>query len=146
VKWLEHSKRKDSKLTIAYVDLKNFKNINDTYGHEVGDKVLSIVAQRLKNSVRKSDVVSRIGGDEFLIIFPDSDKEQAKNVVERVINNFKKPIQVENMSFDVKANFGLAVYPDDAQTIDELISMVDKAMYKAKNKGKSYEFFSDVQI
>jgi len=138
---------------IMYIDLDEFKKVNDTYGHYIGDMVLKSIGKRLKNSFRKSDTIARLSGDEFAAIIPMKDskkfEENDKNMIsiisKRIIDNISKPIEIDNIKCEVGSSIGLSVYPIDCNNYKEILKHADKAMYKAKNKGKnSFIFFRDV--
>ena len=128
------------KLTFAlfYIDLDSFKSINDTKGHSYGDHVLVEVASRLKQSIRNSDTVARIGGDEFILVLENiTDKSYIKIMLKTLSRTLKTDFIVENEKIDVCCSIGVATYPDDGKTMDELLSIADEAMYKIKNKNKN---------
>jgi len=121
-----------------FVDLDNFKNINDTLGHNTGDKLLKRVAQRIAESVRESDTVARWGGDEFLIIVPDLTQTiEAEAIAEKILMNLSRLIQIDENEFNVSASIGIAAFPEDGESSEELLSNADAAMYEAKNAGKN---------
>lgn len=124
-------------IAIVFVDLNDFKPINDKYGHRVGDLVLKIVAERLQRGVRRSDTVIRYGGDEFLIILNDSiNNTYIKRVLDQIDKRLAAPVYLEvnqkNMNFSLAASTGVALYPDNGTTPESLIHFADKAMYDAK--------------
>ncbi len=122
---------------IIFIDLDNFKNINDTFGHIFGDKILVIIAKRLQAFFTEIDLVARQGGDEFIII----NNSQNKNPQE-VIEVIAMPYIVDDIEVRLGASIGVSVYPDDAQDFDTLLSLADIAMYEAKKVKNSYEFFT----
>ncbi len=131
--------RNGKKIAIIFIDLDGFKDINDSLGHEIGDKVLIEISKRLKKHIRKSDIVARFGGDEFLIMINDIDKHHIKKVVdiaEKILKDIKKPIIVNNIENRVSASIGISIYPDDGDNIHILIKNADMSMYKSKNAGK----------
>ncbi len=155
---LNHAKRNKTKLAVMFLDLDNFKTINDTLGHDVGDKLLQSVAKRVADLLRESDTVSRvegyislisdsfarIGGDEFLLIIPSlSFFENATVIVERILNSFKEPFFINGHELHITTSIGIALYPDDGETIDALLKNSDTAMYRAKEQGKNnYQFYT----
>ncbi|WP_047153824.1 GGDEF domain-containing protein [Aneurinibacillus tyrosinisolvens] len=127
--------RMKDKLTVFVVDIDKFKCINDTYGHEIGDEVLQQISNALLSSVRKIDIVSRWGGDEFLIIVPCTDKIG----IEIVIHDIEKDLQKlsRHLKADISVSIGTAIYPNDAKTLDDLVRIADRNMYhfKARKAG-----------
>jgi diguanylate cyclase (GGDEF)-like protein len=135
---LERVKRHGGKAGVFLIDLDNFKMINDTLGHAAGDTVLVTVAKRLKGVVRATDSVSRIGGDEFVILIEETGVvADLERCAEKMLEAFLQPIQVGEQSLMVTCSVGMAVYPDSAESIDELLTRADVAMYSAKHRGKN---------
>ncbi|HWU77603.1 MAG TPA: GGDEF domain-containing protein [Rhodanobacter sp.] len=129
------AKRSEHRVAILFIDLDDFKQINDKLGHAIGDKVLQLVAQCLSSSVRDADTVSRHGGDEFLILLPDlSDPSDAVPFAEKVITALANPMRLGNHVLQLAASIGISIYPDDGAEADTLIHHADVAMYKAKNR------------
>ncbi|HEV2524599.1 MAG TPA: GGDEF domain-containing protein, partial [Gammaproteobacteria bacterium] len=132
------SKRKSVNIAIIMLDIDFFKKINDTYGHESGDEVLKAVAEKITKNIRKSDVVCRYGGEEFLIVFPDTSQDEAKHVSEilreaiKTISLQSKLVLIENIT----ASFGVSAFPENGLTKQELIASADKALYQAKKEGR----------
>jgi len=143
---LSHAARYQRSLAIMFLDLDNFKKINDTLGHDVGDELLKGVATRLTTCVRSGDTVARQGGDEFIIVLAEiADPEDAAFVATKIIKTLGDPVRVADRDLDVTPSIGIAVYPvnsgDDA---NELMKKADKAMYAAKAAGgNAYRFFDD---
>jgi len=136
------SKRKGWKAAVMFIDLDEFKAVNDIYGHEVGDMVLKMVAQRLLNIVRKADTVARIGGDEFLIIQTEAcDNLSAAHVAEKILLQMTEPFEFGGIKIKIGASIGIAMYPAHGDDLQTLIKEADKAMYTTKGSGKqSYTF------
>ena len=136
-------KRNGKKSVIAFIDLDQFKEINDSLGHEYGDMLLKEIAKRIKNTVRKSDVVSRFGGDEFVLILDDIEKpENIIGLIQRLLENIKDKIKLGDKEVSTTASIGLSVFPDDGDDISKLVTYADTAMYEAKKrKGNSFEFY-----
>jgi len=132
------AQRNQTMLAVMFIDLDDFKEVNDTLGHEAGDYVLKQVAGRMLGCVRSSDTVARVGGDEFLIIANDIHIPKiAEQIAGKVINIVSSPIVFNGGQASVGASIGIALYPNDGQDIDQLIKQADKAMYRAKNSGKN---------
>ncbi len=132
------SSRMANKLAILFLDLDGFKMINDTMGHAVGDQLLKEVSNRLVNIVRKSDVVARIGGDEFVIMIGNQGNvESIRLVAEKILNSFREPFKLNGHDYFLTTSIGVAIYPTDGENADILIRNADIAMYKAKEKGRN---------
>lgn len=133
------------KLGLLFIDLDNFKQINDTLGHQYGDEVLKIVAKRFSNCIRKEDTLARLGGDEFTILIQDlQSSSSAATVAQQIIESLKPPIQLENHALHISASIGISLYPKDSQTKSDLLKYADTAMYKAKDEGRNnYQFYSE---
>lgn len=135
---IARARRRAEKLAILFIDLDNFKPINDSLGHEVGDRMLVEVAQRLRGSVRASDVVARYGGDEFVVVVEGvSGAAGAAEVAQKVAAALDRPCRVGGKSVPLSASIGVACYPDVAATVGGLIRVADRAMYVAKRGRKS---------
>ncbi|MDR3628917.1 MAG: diguanylate cyclase [Desulfocapsaceae bacterium] len=142
---LSMSKRKGWKIAIMFIDLDGFKNVNDSLGHEAGDRILKMVAQRLLKTVRKSDTVARIGGDEFLIIQTEVEgRSAAAYVANKIIQQLSIPFDLDRNEIKIGASIGIAMYPEDGDTSKDLLKKADKAMYKTKILGKQgYTFVKE---
>ena len=140
------ARRHDWTLAVMFLDLDGFKKINDTHGHAAGDSVLKEVARRLSLHSRDEDTVCRNGGDEFLYLLVNPHgKENIERIAGLVSANIAEPIAVDSWQFVVNASIGIAVYPGDGATADELIKSADTAMYRAKKHEGSCEFFDRVE-
>lgn len=132
------SYRNDSGFAICYMDLDGFKPINDELGHDAGDSILKVIAQRLQRVLREVDTVSRLGGDEFVLILSDTHSASAcVPVLDRVLAAIAEPITVSGENRQVSASIGLALYPDDGDDPETLLRHADQAMYLAKGQGKN---------
>lgn len=130
------------KLGVVYMDLDNFKPINDRYGHETGDCLLQAVAQRLSDTMRQSDTVSRVGGDEFIICLEHLKTEQdALAATQKIVDSLQQPFQILGQPIAVSASIGIAVYPDHGNESHALLRHADQAMYRAKAEGHSLEMY-----
>lgn len=118
--------------SVLFIDLNGFKMINDTAGHLAGDEILKASSQRLRSQLRGDSKIARVGGDEFLILLPNTNVDTAIQVVERVIDSFKEPINYEGANWSVSCSIGVSLYPQNGQTGAELIRNADFAMYEAK--------------
>ena len=134
-KFLHNSKRNNNLLGLMFIDVDKFKSINDTYGHEAGDRVLAQVANILKEATRRNDIVARHGGDEFLILLPDiKNYKNYEVVLSRIVNNKNKIICYDGNEINISFSIGVSFYPYDGNSIDQLITAADKGMYIAKNR------------
>jgi diguanylate cyclase (GGDEF)-like protein len=139
---LARCERNNRELAILFLDLDRFKFINDTLGHDEGDHLLKQVTERLVKSVRKGDIVARQGGDEFIILLEEIDRNQVKEVAERIIESFKSPFLLHNEEYYLTTSIGISLYPQDEGDSQTLIKNADSAMYLAKRCGKNnYQFF-----
>lgn len=135
--------RDSSILGVLFIDLDNFKRINDTLGHAHGDSMLCYVAHRMASVLRQSDTLGRLGGDEFIVIVPDIESNDALvKVAEKILDCLSQPVVINNVEIVPSCSIGISVYPDHSKHHDELVQMADTAMYDAKNKGRnSYAFY-----
>jgi diguanylate cyclase (GGDEF)-like protein/PAS domain S-box-containing protein len=131
------AQRNHSKISLLFLDIDRFKQINDTLGHGVGDQLLQSVGQRLLECVREQDTVSRQGGDEFIVVLADADAEGAELVADKIMHNITQPYMIEQHDLRITASIGIAVYPDHAQDCESLIKYADVAMYQAKESGRN---------
>lgn len=136
------ARRAGKRMGLLFVDLDAFKRINDSLGHEVGDVVLRISGERMIACLRSEDTVARIGGDEFLVVLGGiGEPSQAARVSEKLIRAIGQPIDHQGRQLQVGASIGIALFPDDAQHVQDLRRMADKAMYEAKRQGRNrYEY------
>lgn len=141
---ISRSARNGSSLALAFIDIDNFKQINDEHGHQVGDEVLQKVAKKLVAAVRGCDKVARLGGDEFIAIIEDVEHDQdCIAIVERMVSTVRETCTVAHTEMHLSVSVGVAMYPQSG-SVDELIHAADKAMYRAKKDGKNqYRFFDE---
>ncbi len=142
---LLHAKREKGKLSLLFLDLDNFKQVNDSLGHTIGDKLLTEVAMRLKRCIREDDTVARIGGDEFTVILEQfNTSENTDLVASKILKVLDKPYQIENRELNVQASIGISIYPDDGDNSEVLLRNADTAMYHAKARGRNnFQYFSN---
>jgi diguanylate cyclase (GGDEF)-like protein/PAS domain S-box-containing protein len=142
---IEKASRHRRQLAIVFVDLDNFKVINDTLGHDVGDVLLAEIAKRIKSCVRQEDVVCRLGGDEFTVYVEDFvDAQALVGTAQRLTQAVAEPCRISGHDIFVTASVGISIYPNDGQTMSELLKNADTAMYKAKEQGKNgFQFFRE---
>lgn len=133
----------DEKLAVLFLDLDRFKVINDTKGHSTGDHVLQLVAKRLSDAVLDEGLVSRQGGDEFLILLNNASNEKIECISQQIINDFSQPLYIEDDEFFVTTSMGISIYPHDGEDQETLIKNADTAMYLAKDRGKNnYQYYN----
>jgi diguanylate cyclase (GGDEF)-like protein len=147
-KQLDHSiiqaQHHSSKLAILFIDLDNFKQINDSFGHIIGDRLLTKVAERLQKKVRESDTVARLSGDEFAIIIEELSSEQdASVVITKHIQSLSKPFELDDIKIDLSASIGVSIFPLDGENADVLVRRADTAMYRVKHSTKDdFQFYT----
>lgn len=135
---MTRSRRTGSPVAVIVMDLDGFKGINDAEGHRVGDEALKALAQRLRSSLRETDTVARIGGDEFAVVLPDlTTTKAAQRIGEKMLANIETPIKVEDRFVDLRVSIGVALFPTDADNAEALMQYADLAMYRAKRAGGS---------
>lgn len=141
---IAHSKRYNKKLAIGFLDLDNFKPVNDNFGHEVGDKLLVEVAKRISSNIREEDTASRQGGDEFTLLLGDIDSyELCALSLQRILDALAEPYFIDGKQHKITASCGVTIYPDDSADVDTLLRHADHAMYQAKLIGKNhYQLFN----
>ena len=137
-------KRRKTNGMLLFIDIDHFKEFNDSYGHQVGDKVLLSVAKQITSICRKEDILGRLSGDEFLLISEDVKDQQAiDKIIEKIQKIFKKPQQIDNLSLHISISMGVALYPENGKTPEALINAADQAMYAVKKQGRNnYAFYS----
>jgi len=141
---LEYSKRNNKKLALFFIDLDHFKEINDSLGHEYGDKILIEVSSRLLEVLREEDTLARLGGDEFTVIVKDLNEAQnASLLAQKIIEVLKEPIIIDEHTLYVSCSVGISLYPNDGISAQNLLKYADAAMYKAKDSGRNdFQFYS----
>lgn len=136
-------------LKLFFIDLDGFKQINDDFGHDVGDAVLCESATRILNEVRSEDIVARIGGDEFVLLFtqPGND-DDVDSMALRILKSLEEPIKIAGAETSVSASIGIASFPQDGTDLERLLKVADKAMYSVKKSGKNghqYALINDIR-
>lgn len=141
---LAQAARDQRKTAVLFLDLDNFKHINDSLGHHTGDRLLRVVAQRLRRCLRAGDSIGRLGGDEFVISLPVLiDERDATSVAEKILEELRPPFRIDEHEFHVTASIGISLFPNDGQDADALLRAADTAMYHAKERGRNgYRFFT----
>ncbi len=141
---IKQAERNHKKLAMLFIDLDYFKEVNDSLGHNVGDKVIQAVANRLRLLVRASDTLARLGGDEFTILIEDLTEEQnASHLADRIISGLRQSITVNHHQLHLGCSIGISIYPDNGMTPTDLLKNADAAMYRAKNLGRNnFQYYS----
>ncbi|WP_370641103.1 EAL domain-containing protein [Brevibacillus sp. HD3.3A] len=137
------AKRFQSNLAVLFLDLDRFKDVNDSFGHDVGDLLLVEAANRLKACLRPTDVVARLGGDEFTVLLSQlADREEAAALANQIMEALQRPFILQDHSFNMSCSIGIALYPQDGDNADDLLKRADTALYTVKSRGKNgYDFF-----
>ena len=141
---IEQAKRHKTKLALFFIDLDHFKQINDSLGHQVGDKVLKVVTKQLQDKIRDEDTLARLGGDEFTIIMEDVKKMQdVSKLAQKILKILVQPIHVDGNELYISCSIGISLYPQDNTNAHNLVKYADAAMYKAKEEGRNnFQFYS----
>jgi len=143
-KCIEYCNKHDQLFAVMFIDVDNFKNVNDTYGHTTGDKLLEIVAKRMKTHIRKSDILARLGGDEFAILLQDIKNPTVPgNIANKILDALQKPIYIDQHTIFCSVSIGIYVSNHQKESREKILSYADVAMYAAKNSGKAkYIYFN----
>lgn len=143
-KSISKATRDDSKFALMFLDIDNFKHINDSYGHDEGDRLLLVVSNKIKNVLRREDILARLGGDEFVIIIEDIDNAiDVLTITNHILDTMRQAIKIKNNTHYISASIGISIFPDDSKNPNNLLKFADVAMYEAKATGKnSAQFYS----
>jgi diguanylate cyclase (GGDEF)-like protein len=142
-RFVGHARQTGQGIAVLFIDLDRFKSINDSFGHSIGDALLTAVASRLRSAVRDSDVVARLSGDEFVVVLSGiTEKEDVESVAKKVLGEISRPYDVEQHELCITGSIGVSVYPRDGDTSDMLLRSADAAMYCAKDQTGSVKFYS----
>lgn len=143
---LARARRRRSRLALVFVDLDHFKAVNDTYGHDVGDRLLIHVAHVLRDAVRQTDLVARLGGDEFVMLLEDlKQREDLDRLADTLLQAFRQPVEIAGHALEVGVSIGIALHPDDGDDAEALMKKADQAMYRAKARGRGTYHFHDAE-
>lgn len=138
------SKKTNDQFTVMFMDINQFKHINDALGHSVGDELLKQIARRIELLIGEDPIISRQGGDEFVILLPKTDEKKASEIAQRLIIGLERPFTLEDQSIFINASIGISIFPKDGQTSLSLIRNADLAMFQVKNeRSNSYHFFTE---
>ncbi len=139
------ARRRSSRISVLFIDLDRFKEVNDTLGHAAGDKLLQSVAERLSAAVRQSDMVARLGGDEFVVLIEEHrGPEEVMIVAQKVLSMLERPMLLDWREVSISGSVGIATFPDDGDELDTLVKNADAAMYQAKERGRNnFQFYSE---
>lgn len=140
---LERNKRKKQMIAIMFIDLDRFKIINDTMGHNFGDRLLQQISKRLKTCLHREDIVFRYGGDEFIIMLENVNRKEASEVAQKIVNEFSYPFMFDSQKIFISSSIGISIYPTDGEDMEMLIRNADMSMYHAKAQGRNnYKFYT----
>ena len=142
---IRHASRDDSNLAVLFLDLDNFKQINDSFGHSAGDTVLISISKRLKQALREIDTIARLGGDEFIILLGDFKKvEDINDIAAKLFDAIQQPLEINNNELFVTTSIGISIFPNDGTSAEILLRNADAAMYRAKENGpNAFEFYTE---
>jgi diguanylate cyclase len=146
---IKRAKRSRARFAVYFIDLDNFKHVNDSLGHAAGDELLVELGQRLQAAVRSADTVARLGGDEFLVLAPDiTDELQVKGVAERLLDAVAEPLNISGRRLHMRASVGIALFPDSGESVESLMVNADEAMYQAKaaQQGSAIFFTEEMNV
>ncbi|MCU7940895.1 MAG: diguanylate cyclase [gamma proteobacterium symbiont of Bathyaustriella thionipta] len=141
---IKKSRRNNTRMALLFIDLDHFKEINDSLGHAVGDEILKVVTNRLRDILRNEDSIARLGGDEFTIILEDIiHGHDASRLAQKILEVLSQPVTIEDNLLYVSSSIGISLYPDDGDRAEDLLKYADAAMYKAKDEGRNnFQYYS----
>jgi diguanylate cyclase (GGDEF)-like protein len=143
---LTKARREKTQAALLFIDLDNFKPVNDDFGHPIGDLLLKDVARRLQECMRESDTAARLGGDEFIVLLPSVEgKHGAMVVATKILHALNRPFDIAGNRLQISASIGVALYPDHGSDEKSLLKFADTAMYKAKNSGRNGVHFFEAE-
>jgi diguanylate cyclase (GGDEF)-like protein len=144
---IKQARRESSSVAVMFVDLDFFKQVNDTLGHAIGDRLLQSVAERMRLCVRETDTIARLGGDEFVVLLADIESSAAAGVVaEKIISEMVTPFKLDGHEIHIGASIGITLFPDDGTDVETLFRNADLAMYRAKNAGRNNAQFFEITL
>ena len=139
--------RRENKAVVMFLDLDHFKDVNDSLGHAVGDKLLKATSQRLLKVIRQDDTLARLGGDEFVVVLNEVDNNSdVISIAEKIMNCFSTTFELDEFKVNTAASLGICFYPDDGKTVDELMKAADTAMYRSKESGRAMFHFYEKEM
>jgi diguanylate cyclase (GGDEF)-like protein/PAS domain S-box-containing protein len=135
---LRMARRSERKVAVCFIDLDHFKNVNDNLGHKAGDRLLLAFSQQVRKLMREGDTLSRWGGDEFVLLLPElNSANDVREVLQKIMESFKKPVQLDDVDFVLTFSIGVTIFPEDAQEVETLLSQADRALFYAKAQGRN---------
>ncbi|RLJ17809.1 hypothetical protein DJ031_13200 [bacterium endosymbiont of Escarpia laminata] len=141
---IERARRNETQVAVLFLDLDNFKNINDSLGHAAGDELLRMVGERLRTSIRKDDTVSRLGGDEFVIVMEQVENQNViEHLAQKLMSTLEEKFEIQNQALFIGTSIGISLFPQDGDSAEKLVANADAAMYRAKEQGRrNYQFYT----
>ena len=137
------AERDGKEVALLFIDLDRFKTVNDSLGHDIGDRLLQVVAQRTQGCLREADTISRLGGDEFVVLLPETGAQGAAHVAQNILEQAVGPYPIQGHQLSITSSIGISLYPHDGRDVETLIKNADTAMYHAKENGRAaYQFFT----
>jgi len=145
---IAYAKREQKKFVLMFLDLDNFKEVNDKFGHDIGDQLLQGVAKRFSKLLRKTDTICRLGGDEFIILLPrlTQPRENTVDVALKIFSSLGELFLIKGNQIHITTSIGIALYPDDGDKEEVLIKSADKAMYSAKKEGPNNYHWAEFKL